>query len=337
MASISKYLVTRENLAQWCAADESAVLSGSNVTSMTDLSGNGRTMVASVTYPTYSSSVAEINNMPAVSFSGSSKPFVYSGPVSAKHFFILASHTGATFSASYEGLIGGLAASLDPAILLGNASDTKFFNATLTGTVFYNRGTSYALSGQIAPMSGNWALIELHFSGNAAALSGLQVGQDRDFTARLWNGKVAEWMVYQRYLSDSDRARIYKYFANKYQHWEKTAGGLYYFPYTSDWGAQDPQRKVVLYDEAEDGSPVYRTKKTTKHYSELDFTSRIQDEMKAARAFYDAHHPGTQFMYRNKTVTPAEELTYRFAPDASLDAALIGPNRFNYKLKLNEV
>jgi hypothetical protein len=325
----SEHLVSRTNLSRWFKAGDGAA---NNL--MPDYSGNAANAVSSSTNaPVLTDNVR--NGVSGWHWDGSTSiPLVSPGPVLLKHWFVVLSAEDAAFSVNR----GVLSDSSATTLLASDAAGTTFFDSTSIGADFTYRKNNrlFLMSDAEAPMSGSWGVIE-QTSPAGAGLFETQIGQQIALTARRWKGYIAEILLYTGILSEPDRTRLYQYFARKYHNWEETQdGNFYYFPFVSDWGLKDPRKKVVLYDEAEDGTPIYRTKRAKRRESEMEFTKRTQDELAAAEAFYDEHHPGRRFVYRDKTVTPNIDITYRFHPDAVVDAIPSGPNNFSYALKLNQ-
>lgn len=179
-----------------------------------DYSGNNRHLTGTTNLPVFTPNV--LNGEPAMYFDGTKNPLVYDGGnVLGKHIFVLASYADATFS----GLNGILSATSGLTILTGaGATTSRFFdNTTDIGDDYLYRknDVNYALSNQLAPMSGNFALMEIIYPG-VATFDGLQIGQDRSFTARRWKGYFVESIVFDRRLTNAERRGVMLYFNLKY-------------------------------------------------------------------------------------------------------------------------
>lgn len=335
MASISKHLVSKNGLHLWYNADESPVIDGTDILSLTDLSGNGRTGACLVNYPQYVSSVAAANNMPAIGFdSATSSPVTNSSSVVLNTMFVVASASGSTFGSQYRGLLGGPGAG-DPLGLVGTLSSNLFFDAG-NGQVYRKANTVYANNNMVGPMSGLPKVIEMQYTAGIGFALGIQIGKDRNFATRLWDHNVFEIMIYTRILNDYERARIYQYFARKYHLWE-TSGGYDVFPAVCDWNSQATYRKKALFDEAEDGTALSRVKVASKTFFDLNFNGRLPDELSAVKSFYDLKYPGTRFIYRDKTLYPSVDVNVRFDVDADVAHSPANHTGFSYKTKLREV
>jgi hypothetical protein len=299
-----------------------------------DLSGNKRDLGCNpINSPVLS---AMDNGKMGWVFDGSDEPLeAVFGNHTAYHFFVVGSHHDAAFAA-YQGLMSGRTTG---DVLISNNTGVNFFDYTGTyGTIGYRKANvSYANATQSAPMNDVNSVIEVIMPGGLL-MDGLKIGQQRTLSGRLWEGKYLESIVYNRVLSDSERMRMYQYFAKMYHIWEKsTSAGPNIFPFTNNWNSPEVRKKRVLADEAEDGSMTYRTKRGKKRYLDLEFTRRTADELQASEQFYDEHHPGIEFVYRDRTVYPHEDLTVRFPPEAELEDVPGSPTGFSYKLKMNEV
>lgn len=331
---LSGHLVPKIGLLQWCSAD-SATVSGSNVTGMVDRSGHRRDVSAPDSYPQIANGV--LNSLPVVRFTATTKPLSYSetGTVNAQHFFIVVALRDATF-ANVSGILTPPSGSTT--ILSGQgAGSALFYNLSFGGSFEYRkRNRQFPESAMAAPVSGAFAVVEVKLP-SAFSFNGFQVGQDRSDTTRRGNIDVAEWMVYADALGDLDREKIYRYFARKYLLWEEKSSGLYYFPFTPNFGGKYKEKKEVMIDYAEDYTPNYRTKRPKKRFMDLTFQSRQPDEVNAASAFVDQHFPGGSFVFRDRTEYPAREVTCRFSPETEIERVPSNHISNSYELKLDEV
>lgn len=322
MPFTSKYLIPENGLKQWIAADETPPTDGKAV-SCPDLSPEGNTAAATpATAPAYVEDV--LNGLPVFRFNGSTTtPLVNESiaPLTVRHIFIVAKYSAATF-AGVSGLISSTGAA-DSTFLVGQAAASIYFYDLAYGSnqAYYKKGVAYGAAAMKAPMN-EFAVLEVSYPTLGIPLTyGLQVGRDRANTARIWNGDVAEWMVWDRELTELERVRVYQYFAKKYHLWEKMSdAGLNIFPFSSDWNPEILDKKLVLFDEAEDGTENYRTKRAREFTLELNFTKRTPDEPVAAAEFMDEHFPGTRFVFRDKTHYPPRLIEGSFGADSEVKA-----------------
>lgn len=164
-----------------------------------------------------------LNGYPAWYFNGTRDPLVWSGLVTIKHAFIVASAEDATF-AGYQGLFTG--ETLGDVLVGENATD-QFFDLSLTGFEYTKNGTVYANNDQQAPVSGAFALLEAQ-SVPGITLDGIQIGQQKADTARLWKGHFVEMILFDRILNATEHRRVRNYFATKFGLWRQ--GLPLYFP-----------------------------------------------------------------------------------------------------------
>lgn len=163
-----------------------------------------------------------LNGQPGWYFNGSRDPLVYSGAADFKHAFILASNDDATFD-GYQGLLTG---DTSGDVLVGQDAATKFFDLGI-GVSYTKSGTDYAEANQQAPMSGNFALLEIHRTAGFS-LDGIKIGQQRDIAGRLWKGYFLEAILFDRVLTAAETRRVRLYFNIKFKTWQQ--GVPFYFP-----------------------------------------------------------------------------------------------------------
>lgn len=172
-----------------------------------DYSGNDRHIsCASVGAPVLTVNV--LNGQPGWYFSGTSNYLGYTGAVTVKHLFVLASADEATFGA-FRGLFTGASSN---SILVGNSGTTKMFDLSADFTSTYRKNdTVYAHADQQAAMSGNFALYEVQIPGGVN-LSAIQVGQQYADTTRRWKGYWMEQAGFSRVLNYEERRQVLLHF-----------------------------------------------------------------------------------------------------------------------------
>lgn len=190
----------------------------------TDLSGNGRTLVATGTQPVYSAGAQ--NGYPAFVWDTTRAPLAVPGTFSYNfvHAFIVAKFGSGTFPNTggqndYPGLITETSGN---GFLVGNRADTKFFNSNFSSgrTLEYRYNgklvNSPYESNQTAPMT-KFALVELSFTGGSSlAANSFQVGQDRANTDRRGAWSVCEIIVFSSEKSAVDRQDLTEHLLTKY-------------------------------------------------------------------------------------------------------------------------
>lgn len=238
-----------------------------------DSSGNERTLLGNES----SSPVLTENVLaghPAWYFNGTPDPLSWTGAVTLKHVFILASNEDATFD-GYQGLLTGPTTG---DVLVGQDAGTKFFDLGI-GNLYSNAGTSYDEDNQQAPMSGTFRLLEVKNSGGIV-LDGIQIGQQRALTARKWKGHFVEMIGFERTLSSTDIKQIRLYFNLKFGEFKR--GLPFYFPSADIVPTIGPSR---FYDEPAD----YKTITDSWEYEDAtkDF-NQVADE---APKFWEYAYP----------------------------------------------
>lgn len=163
---------------------------------------------------------------PAWYFDGTKDPLVYSGSVTIKHAFVLASQADATFD-GYQGLLTG---ETTGDVLVGEDAAAKFFDLGLSGFEYIKSGTTYADNNQLAPVSGNFGLLEVT-SVDGITLDGIQVGQQKADVTRKWEGHFVEMILFDRVLDRDELRRVRLYFNIKFGEWRR---GLPFYAPTAD-------------------------------------------------------------------------------------------------------
>lgn len=107
------------------------------------------------------------------------------------------------------------------------------------------------------------------------------------------------------------------------------------FPYDPDWQRPGVADKRILKSTSVSGASKSRIKATTKRAFELRFEARDLAEFTAALAFWDARYPGTTFLYNDKTVSPAVDITMEFT--SPLQWTAISYNDYDYWFTCAEV
>jgi hypothetical protein len=186
-----------------------------------------------------------IGNQPGWYFDGTSNPLAWTGSVTVKHVFILASNEDATFD-GYQGLLTGVTSG---DVLVGDSGQTTFFDLGI-GNVYTNEGIDYAEANQQAPMSGSFRLMEVSNS-DGILLDGIQVGQQRSLTARKWKGHFVEMILFDRILTRDEVRRVRLYFNIKFGEWQR--GLPFYFPSADIVPTMGPSR---FYDMPEDFAQI---------------------------------------------------------------------------------
>lgn len=176
-----------------------------------DYSGNNRNASCSPTgAPTAASSA--LNDRAGMYFGGSNNALIYTGAVAVKHLFCLCSYEDAAFPAGSDGYKGIYSGTALGALLLGNQGTNKMCHQPDNDPyTFYYNSEAKSSADETAPVSGNFAVLEQRFT-NAVNLAGLQIGQDRNNSARKWKGWFINALAFSRILTETEIARIYLFY-----------------------------------------------------------------------------------------------------------------------------
>lgn len=255
-----------------------------------------------------------INGRPAWYFDGTGEALVYTGSVSVKTAFVLASFEDATLP-SYEGVLTGKTNSgaASGIVVLGDTgTDEIYDNTGLVADLIYRKnGVVFAAGNYKAPVDGVFGLMEIQ-SATGMTLDGIQVGVDRTHSDRKLKGYFVEQLIYSRVPSESERRDVYEYFATMFARWQQNAAGLNVWPFEPNWTFPHPVDKRVIGSESVSGAFTGRSKGTMKQMVEPRFESRTADEYDAAVAFWNQHYPGSNFIFRDVSFSPARDTEMRF-------------------------
>jgi hypothetical protein len=227
--------VSRDALIVWLKADNGAITSSSNVTNWIDVSGSGNdaSQSDSSSQPGYISSA--VNDLPAVDFSGSGQflqfPSGFADFTSGASIFVVIEPTG--FTGEYAGLLNFGNNS--------NASSIIWCELSSTSNAFYVCDSSSDLSSLVSTdfTQEVYQLIEAVHDGTSTATlytNGNQSAENTsmfaiDNTTRSGNyvgrysasggefyfeGQIAELLIYNRGVSDSERQAVEVYLSQRY-------------------------------------------------------------------------------------------------------------------------
>lgn len=308
-------VVPMANMIAWHMHDPAAGLSANNLVS--DFSGHNRHLTCGAgNAPVIQSNL--LNGNAGWYFSGTKDGLSCAGGVTTRHLFILASYEDAAFPADYKGLYSNPGMNSGD-ILIGFPSSDRFAYFGSPTYEYRKSEVVFVSSDQKAPLSGQHALIEV-ISSTGFAADGIKIGQQQGLDRR-WKGWYFESLAYSQVQADVERRMIYEYFAMKYFVWSKTAAGKDVWPFQPNWTVPGITDKRILESRAVSGAYKGRQKGTMKGGKELKFETRITPEHDAAKAFWNAKHPGTSFIYRD----------YAYVPSRDSEVQFIGgiPHQFN--------
>lgn len=205
---VNSGLINKTNLEAW-----HVVVSGETANNQIfDYSGKARHASCAVSgQPTVTGNV--IGTLPGMYFNGSNNALEVSSSFNARHVFALASFDDATFDGTNgNGLLS------DPTtytLFYGAAGTTKWFEFVETTYTYYKSNVSFASSNMQAPMSGNFALVELQLDASLP-FGGVTIGQHKNLTSRRWKGYFIESQIYSSILTNQQRAAVLQYYNLKY-------------------------------------------------------------------------------------------------------------------------
>ncbi|HMB96224.1 MAG TPA: hypothetical protein VKK61_09320 [Tepidisphaeraceae bacterium] len=230
------------NLAMWLKADAGTTVSSSALTSWADQSGNGHNATPDTNSAAITLASNEINGLPAVQFNGSSQWMDIAGQVlTSQQFtvFAVATDTGgdgiATFREIFSnwtpgngaqsiflGTTGNLAQTTRAARFtddLGGANDP---NTPQLGVGQVPNNTTIVLSGESTASDATAYLDGTALGDRGSALTtrdpttAYALGSQGTGGIELWQGDIAEVIVYNSALSDADRNTVTLYLEQKY-------------------------------------------------------------------------------------------------------------------------
>ena len=293
----------------WYAIGRQPEAVGSAVPTLIDLSGLGRNATGGNAVKQTDST--KIDNQPFLNFTGSNNHYtVASTAMTLRHVFAVAAMTPTLF-ANYAGLVSGIG-NTENAILAGNIGSNVWFNGGL-GANYKLNSVVYAETAMLAPMGGNFAIIEW-INQTGSALTGLQIGEDRSFGSRTLNGKFVEAFGYSDVKDESQRYQIYQYFALNYYLWQKQTDaltGLNIFPFPTNHSRNRDVTVDYLESQPYSGNPQFVLNGTEKELYDCVFNDRHRNESKAAMEFGRQTFPANKFVFRDYRFTYQKDITCR--------------------------
>jgi len=209
-------LIPKDDLLFWHSLDEPNAQDGEDVEAVRDDWG-AFTLSVAANFP-------EWKNLRTgeqyINFDGSNDPLSAEASGTLRHLFVIAGYSAAAFPAGgdgYKGLISPMAADLG--ILAGDPGTTRFFDFGYSDAEYRKSGVLYAANNMQAPMSNVPELVELIIPGGIA-IDSLQIGQDRDFSARKWSGKVFAVIGYSQIKTGLELEKIRLYADLRARLWE---------------------------------------------------------------------------------------------------------------------
>lgn len=305
----------------YCEPDLQSPGDGTSVLSLTDYSGNSRDLEGSPTQPTFRTNV--INGKDVVRFTGTDEPLSNAANFTIKCGWIVMKFDASTFS-DYQGVLSGLA-SAD--ILTSNNSGINFFDFLIDFYEFRSTDKIYPKTGAPAPMAA-FKLIFFRFWKNLS-LDGVQLGQQRNLTARKFDGDIALVALYSKNFCEQEiRTHTDAIAAN----FGLTMEDVY--PYQADKSSNEQSEQRVNFYDPPEGNRISEVITDPKRVFELKFTSRRRAEKDAMKEFHAAHYAAAnQCIYRNYNTIPPEDIEGYIDSEYELAGAL---NNYAYGFRFKE-
>lgn len=295
---------------------------GNLVFSLTDYSGKNRHLTADNNQPISYTGV--LNGKSVVRFNGSQNPLSKTAAFTINCGWIVANFNGAAFN-TFNGLLSG---TVIGDILTGGSGTTNWFNFGVEKYEYRSSGRIYPGSNAPAPMN-SFKIIFFRF-WKPIVVNSIQLGQQRDFTDRKWNGDVALLAFYSKFF---DEEEIQNYTTAIAANFGLPLPDAY--PYQSDIKGvkEDSEHSVNFYDPPE-GDRISESLSASKKSLELNFSGADQTEIDYFLSFYNSHYePALPFIYRD----------YRFTPPRDFEGYFDSPyeiggenNDFAYGFKMRQ-
>jgi hypothetical protein len=289
--------IYQKGLQLFIEAEEHGGANGSVISTVEDLSAGGRDLVCSADKPTVKTGA--INSKRSFEWDGTQNPLVYNGAFTIRCGFLLVKVDG-NFTGDYQGI---LSSPLNFGILVGIGGSDIFYDFLYDYYEFRLNDHIYPKSDAPAPIDA-WGLIYFKFWQNLT-VEGIQLGQDRDFTDRKFDGEVALMALYDRDFCEEDVRKMTHSIANSYQLALPDV-----FPYQGSKEDGVTTSKRVLTDGQDE--PVTRVKRGARKLFDLNFSQRRQDELFAAERFWNDRFPQNRFIYRDYETIPPRDTVCRF-------------------------
>ena len=306
----------------WVKADAGLPAPGGTVSSWADQSGNGNHLVQTVaaSQPLVVADVA--NGHPAVRFDGLNDGLLFTNRLTTIRtvFWVVRANPAAT--TDYRFLLGDVA---DYHFCSG--ATTKLWDTSYTSVAIKNGETRLngaLVNGLTTDRPTSLSVISLVTTGNVHADA---LSRDRT-SGRSWWGDVLEVAVYDRPLSEQERAMVEAYLADKYALFTPTVVAPSVNP-PGGWlsGSQTvildaPVPDTTIHYTTDDTEPTEASPEYTGPF-EITSTTRLR-----ARAFRDGWNPSSQTVvtfFASDTFTPATvpNLALWVRADAGLAAGAV--------------
>jgi len=197
------------NLVLWLDAGELGLNNLDPVSNWSDESGNGNDFlnVTAGTTPIFRTN--QLNGEPAVWFNRTEEHILKLGSdVEIATVFVVANYEGGATFVGYDGLISPKS---DDAGILGEGSKNDVWNGGCWEQVYVDGVDTYDL-GTLSTHN----IITGNTDGSTIVNDNWQLGQERAFSNRFWEGDILEVIGYDRELTEREMQNIEYYLSDKY-------------------------------------------------------------------------------------------------------------------------
>ena len=194
----------------WLASDSGVITSGLQVTSWEDLSGNGFNATQSdpAHQPTLIPNSASFNNLPTIEFSNADfVSFPASDSIRTVFWVLKQNHASSNILMPLLG---------DPSTYDFHGDNDYIWRNPSTNSNIRNGVTKLnteQIDGTAQELPDAFSILSLVTTGNVNASN---FAKDRGFNNRVWNGELAELIIFNQPLSNTEVGEIETYLANKY-------------------------------------------------------------------------------------------------------------------------
>jgi hypothetical protein len=293
-------LLPYEGCELYCDPHMMTQAEGSGVTTLTDYSGKDRHLTALATAPTFRTNV--LGGKSVVRFDGAQQHLRNPAAFPVRCGWIVVKYNGGTFAADHKGLLTDY---YWQGILVSSILDQRWYDFVAPGFEFRSDDRIYPSNAAPGPM-GQFRIIFFRYWNGPMLCDGIQLGRDRTFTTRLWNGDVALVALYSRDFTEEEiRANTQKIAAN---YGMTSLADVY--PYQADVSdtAETPLQTVNVYDPPEGGARIVEVLDAPKRLLNLKFSVAGEAEARAMKKFHRDHYPEVACIYRDYRFTPPEDI-----------------------------
>lgn len=321
------YGFTQQGVELFVEAKQMSQANGSNVSLYSDQSAFARHLTADSNYPTFQTNVVGGNAV--VRWDGLQSPLRNPAVFKVRCGWIISKYNGgATFPAGNDGYKGLLSDLQFQGILAGSSGSSNFFDFLYDYYEFRSNDRIYPKTNAPAPIN-SFTLVFFRFWTDIL-FQGVQLGQDRNFVNRKWNGDVPLLILCSRNFYESDiRART-KAIAAAYG---LSLADVYPYQADANGTPETPRQSVNFYDPPE-GNRISEVLDDPKLSLNLKFTSRRTAEAREMKAFHKSHYaPALPCIYRNYKMIPPEDIEGYIDSPYELDGA---NDNYNYSFQFRE-